>query len=197
MRININGFWENETPEGHLHDDGIAKGLVDFFLRQPRDAMLLTVLDAGCGDAYYTNFLRTHQIHATGVDGNPYTKEISYSEFVLPGVDLTQPLSLGLFNWVLCLEVGEHIPKEREDVFLDNLNTHNKDGIIISWAVENQGGDGHINCHNNDYVIEKITKLGYKFDNKETELLRSKAAKYPKPCYWFRDTIMIFFKDNK
>jgi hypothetical protein len=58
----------------------------------------------------------------------------------------------------------------------------------MSWAIPGQGGYQHINTHTNEYIIEKIEKLGFKY-NKEVTL------KY-KPMFdnWFRNTLMVFDK---
>ena len=37
-------------------------------------------------------------------------------------------------DWVLSLEVGEHVPSRYEDMYLRNLHAHNCKGIILSWG---------------------------------------------------------------
>ena len=61
----------------------------------------------------------------------------------------------------MSLEVGEHIPKEYEDIFINNLHNNNNKGIILSWAILGQGGFGHVNEQNNDYIKSKMSNLGY------------------------------------
>ena len=58
--------------------------------------------------------------------------------------------------------MGEHIPKIYEKIFIDNLDNNNTKGIIISWAVKGQGGVGHVNEQNNEYIKNIFIKLGYK-----------------------------------
>ena len=45
----------------------------------------------------------------------------------------------------MSLEVGEHLPKEFEDIFINNLDNNNNYGIVLSWAIKGQGGYGHYN----------------------------------------------------
>jgi SAM-dependent methyltransferase len=203
MIINPSGYWENPTAEGHEHDAGVAKAIADFLENEPRDFPVIQVLDVGCGDGYYTNYLNNRDSFKNdngyfgchGIDGNPNTLEIAgVNTFV---VDLTKPFLFHKYDWALSLEVGEHIPQEFEDVFLANLDRANKHGIILSWAKRGQGGDGHVNCKNNNEVIEKVCNMGYTFDNQATETLRNSAATYPTPCYWFRDTLMVFRKGKE
>jgi hypothetical protein len=186
MIINPRGFWENETAEGHGHDEGLADALVDFF----RNERAQDVLDLGCGDGYYVTKLRGSGIVCIGVDGNPYTANLLKSSCYI--ADLTEVQNFGMFNWVLSLEVGEHIPQEYEEVFLKNLDKHNVDGIVLSWAVRGQGGDGHVNCKDNVEVIPTVCSLGYDFEVVQTNQMRERCAKYPNIGWWFRNTLMIF-----
>jgi len=50
------------------------------------------------------------------------------------------------------LEVAEHIPKHLEERFTQTVHRHVKIGgyLMLSWAVEGQGGLGHVNCRNNE-----------------------------------------------
>lgn len=188
MKINGRGFWENETAEGHGHDEGLATALVYFFNGMDID----TLLDVGCGDAYYIKKLRSNGVLVTGVDGNPNTPKLTdgYGKVA----DLTEPQDFGMFDWVLSLEVGEHIPQEFQNIFIDNLDKHNKYGIVLSWAVRGQGGDGHVNCLNNDEVIELMTERGYIYDPESTQWLRVRCAEYPNTGWWFRNTVVVFRK---
>ena len=102
--------------------------------------------------------------------------------------DLTLPQYFEhTYDWVMSLEVGEHVPVEFEDIFLDNLVRHAREGVLLSWAVEGQGGHHHVNNHNNDYVIDKMRSKGFDYDQAASESVRT-VAELP----WFRNTIMIF-----
>jgi len=53
-------------------------------------------------------------------DGSPFSEEAS--EGKVQHMDLTVPqYGLPVYDWVLSLEVAEHIPAEFEAVYLDNL----------------------------------------------------------------------------
>ena len=68
-------------------------------------------------------------------------------------------------------------PKKFEDIFINNLHKNNKNGIVLSWAVKGQGGDGHFNEQNNDYIKSKICKLGYINDIESENQLRDDKYK--------------------
>ena len=55
-------------------------------------------------------------------------------------LDIARPVTVEPADWVLCLEVAEHIPLEHEDTLINNLHQHNRIGIVVSWAQKGQGG---------------------------------------------------------
>ncbi|XP_066944838.1 uncharacterized protein [Macrobrachium rosenbergii] len=102
--------------------------------------------------------------------------------------DLSVPLKLDRkYDWILSLEVGEHIPKEKEQTFIDNLAQHACKGIVLSWAVVGQGGYNHVNTRNNDYVQQQMEKRGLKMDQETSQNLRKKVA-----VSWFKNTLMVY-----
>ena len=192
MKINDKyGYWENDTTEGHGTDAGLAWGLVKFFDRE----QVHSIYDFGCGDGYYTRSLYDAGFHILGYDGNPNTPKITNG--LCEVANLALPLLLKPRDWVMCLEVAEHIPEEFEKVFISNIDKNCIRGVIISWAIPGQGGDGHVNCKSNLYVDTKFRELGFSLDLDSTEFLRNSCNSYPTPCYWFSETIMIFRRDKK
>jgi len=187
MKINSRGYWEDVSPENHGHDEGLGIALVAFFQKEKAN----TVFDIGCGDGWYTHFLNEHGILTVGFDGNPDTS--SFAGNGCYHLDFSVPLSpVFPANWVLSLEVGEHIPAEFEGTFIDNIARYCSKGVVISWSIPEYGGEGHVNPQSNEYICEKFTKKGFILDESATETLRNSAAEYPTPCYWFRKTLMVF-----
>jgi hypothetical protein len=61
-------------------------------------------------------------------------------------VDLTLPQYwLPRYDWVLSLNVIEHIPQQFESVVLDNMVRVAGEGIVLSWATPAQDGFQHVN----------------------------------------------------
>ena len=98
--------------------------------------------------------------------------------------NLTLPLELPKADWVVNLEVGEHVPNE----FEGRKHHHNCKGIILSWGVLGQAGHLHINNHSNDYVISIFTELGYVEDLDMKARLRNGDGNYG----WFVGSSMVF-----
>jgi hypothetical protein len=185
MSINAKGYWEGlEASSQHCYDASLSGKLVEFFKKEGVENMV----DLGCGMGNYVNNFKNSGINAYGYDGNPNTPQLTNG---MCGVlDLSVPIKFEVqFDWVMSLEVGEHIPRYFEETFIQNLHNNNKRGIVLSWAVEGQGGHGHVNCKNNDYVKSKICKLGYTNDIEAENALRSSST-----LSWFKNTIMVFRK---
>jgi hypothetical protein len=63
---------------------------------------------------------------------------------------------------------GEHIPEKYEAVYLDNIFRHADEGIILSWAVPEQGGLSHINNKPIEYVSKVMRENGFQRDAGKT-----------------------------
>ena len=181
FRINDHGIWSGPITIQHAHDPRLAQQLVTFF----KSKDVKSVLDLGAGPGLYSETLSKNGILASCYDGNPDTQTLSKGKCAI--ADLTFDLNFSKHDWVLSLEVGEHLPKEYEDIFFGNIIRNSKHGIVLSWAVPGQGGDGHVNLQSNNYVKSKMASLGY-FNNIEAENIFREAS----TLSWFKNTIMVF-----
>jgi len=80
--------------------------------------------------------------------------------------NLADAADLPVADWVMSLEVGEHLPEEFTAEFLKNIHRNNRRGVIMSWALAHPwaSGQGHINKRSNDEVGCLFEQLGYEFD---------------------------------
>ncbi|XP_069194699.1 uncharacterized protein [Procambarus clarkii] len=108
---------------------------------------------------------------------------------MIASADLSSAATLGgPFDWVMSLEVGEHIPESGEKNFLDNLVKHACVGVVVSWAVPGQEGHSHVNCRSNDYVRREMATRGLESDKNAERNLRSMVGH----LFYFRNTLMVF-----
>lgn len=190
MNIGKTGAWQNNSLEGHVKSGNetlFDKTLAEAILRFSHKNNILSLYDFGCGGGFYTKYFVDNDLLCYGYDGNPYTSNITNG--LCNVLDLSAAVELLPLDMVLSLEVGEHLPPQFESIFIDNLHKHNTKAIIVSWAIEGQGGHGHFNERNNSYIKQKFLDLGYLNDVDEEKLLR-KASSLP----WFKNTIMVFLK---
>jgi hypothetical protein len=178
--IHERGYWLDKTEtDTHMFDAELCRAIISMFSFQHK------LIDIGCGNGSYTKEFIKAGFDCIGYDGSPLTPEIS--DGLCHVMDFSKPVDVGVYDVVICLEVGEHIPAEYEDVFIRNLVIACSDYLVISWGIEGQPGTGHVNCRNNDYIIEKIENLGMTYHPKLSETLRSLST-----FRWFKDTLMIF-----
>ena len=183
--IHQHGYWSgDDVGSEHCFDLLLAETLVDFFKQENASSLI----DFGCGLGDYVKAFINAGFNCEGYDGNPDTYRITNG--VAQVLDLSQPFDLyKKFDWILSLEVGEHLPKCYEECFIENLNKHNVSGIVLSWAIVGQGGFGHYNCQDNDYIKNIFLNLGYYNDVDAEQILRKKSS-----LSWFKNTIMVFRK---
>lgn len=208
--ISERGYWNDAVgvPENYPHSESVALAIANCMAEGKN--MRTPVIDFGCGDCYLLDYLHEAGFKVHGVDGYipEHAKKLRhFSVFsrYLWWLDLSRIVELTNFKKingkpapagiltgkVISLEVGEHIPAEYEQIFLDNLVRHCNSRLILSWAVPGQNGIGHVNCRPNDYVIAELDKRGFTFNASWTKTLREVPEQH---VAYFRETLMVFDK---
>lgn len=147
----------------------------------------LRVLDVGCGPGIYVDALRklSNVLIADGVDKDfrcPHAKvDIFSSEF---------QDYLGKYDVCLCLEVGEHLPAEHADYFVELL-TKVAPLVIFSAAQPDQNGFGHINCQPKSFWISRFLQNNFILDERGTQQLIDFMRQGPH-MGWFVNNAMVF-----
>jgi hypothetical protein len=142
------------------------------------------VYDVGCGRGDYVNHFNQKGISCIGIEGTDFNN----GNMVW---DLTNPLSSELTKGaVICLEVAEHIPQKYESIFLDNLQLLTSKYLFMSWAIKGQGGHGHVNEQDKDYVLKTMNARGFKLNSGATNQIRN--AMVGDKCWWFAQSMYVF-----
>ena len=186
-RATESGAWK--LPDGYEYyfDEPLASAMVQHFWDEKKTWGRPNVLEFGSGTGKYINYFRANRIKARGYDG--VSDIYKRSSGVVNYADLTERLSLRSADFVVCLEVAEHIPKIYEDIFLTNILEHCTQSLILSWAPPTQGGVGHVNMKERADVIELLSSKGFGINKGATSLLIN-AATLP----WFKQNILVFEK---
>lgn len=178
------GFWNvEEAKNNHDFCYELARWVGDYI---PKNT---PILDAGCGNGNYLRYLHDRGFsNLLGVEGE--IPNVTYFGNIKQQ-DLTEEFTLPYKRDVVCLEVGEHIPEQYLNQFLDNLVNNCLNKIIISWGVPGQDGYSHVSCRHNIWVINEMEKRNMKFIAEDS--LKARAVVEERWSY-FRNTIMIFKK---
>jgi hypothetical protein len=178
--IHERGYWlDKSETDTHLFDKPLCDALIEGQIHG------YTWVDIGCGNGAYTMAIRAAGINCIGFDGSPLTYELTNG--LCKVADFSFSVDIGKYDIVLCLEVGEHIPKEYEQTFINNLCRASKRIIILSWAIEGQPGTGHVNTRNNDYIIDQMRMRGFMYCAESSQHLKDLST-----LPWFKNTILIF-----
>lgn len=194
--ISPTGIWSQElATTGHYHSIHLAKFISEYF---PKDKLLI---DVGCGDAYYLDYLDKNGFkYLIGIEGE-ILNNFMYKGMILK-MDLSETNTLGTKGNLICLEVGEHVPKQYEQKFLDNIANWCDDKLILSWAIpwipNVQGGEGtgHVNEQENSYIIDQMKNRGFVHLSNDTNEIRKPFGTGLMcdgvECWYFRNTLMCF-----
>ena len=158
-----------------------------------RKEKMKSLVDFGAGIGSYVANLEElfPNMVFRGFDGAPDVDDYTFG--YIKFLDLSLPQNLPQSDWVMSLNVGEHMPSTAEGMFIRNLHTNNCKGIILSWETPEQPGIGHVNLHTNHYLIKLFQSLGYAFDVGETKEFREGQLKNSP----FQKSLLIFRRLQK
>ena len=113
-----------------------------------------------------------HLTEVAAYDGNPFCNETS--EGRVQFLDLSVPqYGLPVYDWIISIEVAEHIPPQFEHIYLDNIARHAIEGVILSWAGPQQKGVTHVNARRFEYVNDRMKAIGFVHANEQSVKLQT------------------------
>lgn len=181
------GIWPIETAmNSHINCENLAHWLIHNI--DP----LHPVYDLGCGKGFYLQRLSENGFKfLKGFEGTPDINLISYCPVEVK--DITKPIRVPSYatGTVLCFEVMEHIEKEFSDAVMENFRRLCNGRLVLSWAIPGQGGIGHVNERDADYVIPYARKFGFALHNELTLAARDRAGQ---EIQYFGKSIYVFSK---
>lgn len=109
-------------------------------------------------------------------DGAPFVSEVT--EGRVQFLDLSYPhYWLPTYDWLMCIEVAEHVLPQHQAALLGNFRRHAREGIVLSWANPRQGGVGHVNALPQADVEKIMSRRGFTLDTVATAYLRTQASR--------------------
>lgn len=118
-------------------------------------------------------------VHVRAYEGASNVEELTRG--LVHHADLTKEQHFRVADWVLCMEVAEHIPRQDAHTLMANLDRHNTMGIVLSWSWA-KAGTGHVNPQPKTHVTSLMRDWNYTEYKKESSALQA-AASYA----WFKE----------
>ena len=118
-----------------------------------------SILDLGAGLGHYRAPYEACGLHWRGFDGALNIEQVTGGK--VRWADLSVDIDVGMSDWVQSLEVGEHLPAQYSNTFLDNIVRHARHGILLSWALPGQTGHSHVNERINEGVISDMSARNF------------------------------------
>lgn len=152
-----------------------------------------SLLDIGAGHgAWAAEWLAAGVKNVLAVDGDYVRRDqLAVPKENFHAHDLATALDLKRrFDLVQTFEVAEHLPRDKADLFIDNLTRHGN-VILFSAAVPHQGGEHHVNEQPPEYWRQKFAGRGYAaFD-----FLRPRLEGRKEVMPWYRFNSYIYAND--
>lgn len=168
-----------------------AKEIVPLVLEliQPK-----SVIDVGCGEGIWLSVFKECGVeNILGVDGDSVDRKmLQIPEECFLSFDMRNPLRIDRqFDLVVSSELGEHLPGECAETFVDSL-TRLGPVILFSAAIPFQGGTFHINEQWPDYWVKCFQEKGYVV----IDCIRKKVWQNDNVEWWYAQNILMFVRQN-
>ena len=127
-----------------------------------------------------------------GIDGVPGITSKLEQAAAPPGAhvdyaNICDPLlKVPTHDWVLSLEVGEHLPNFCLSTYMALLDRSNRQGVILTWS-QHTSGVCHVNSRGRTEVIQMMEFIGYGVDTR-LSLRGMHRATYS----WFKHNFLVY-----
>ena len=196
------GAWrlhnDSAWPHGHIVDQTFAFALTQYITRKRPVGHPLTLLDVGAGvggyGAFFAGCKGAAAITWTGIDGSDGVESLSegapsrVSQVNLCG----SSEAIGIHDWVISFEVGEHLPRDCLAAFLHTLDRSNRYGAVLSWGHYGQPGIGHITPRAARDVAAAMRFLGYWEDHNASATLQGASSKT-----WIAHNVQVYRRSGR
>lgn len=204
MKYNINtpSFWnaKNLKSEENLLKSGIYLHKNNIVLKWISNGPK-SILNVGVGNGYFEQklILQNKQIKLYGIDISPYSiKKINTKisgDFRIANIQKI-PFQTNLFDYVLALDVLEHLNKRELIVGLKEIcrviKVNGK--LIISVPINENNRDRIANRHMISFSINNLTQILTKL---RYEIIDQRELYAFRKFYWIKSILIKYFKNRK
>ncbi len=184
--------YSREFFQGRMAGAGASAGVVTpLALSWTRAA---SVLDVGCGTgSWLAAFMGLGVTDVLGIDGDYVDRsalEIPAERF--RAMDLSKPFDVGrVFDLAVSLEVGEHLPPETSEAFVESL-CRAAPVVLFSAAVPMQGGTGHVNERWQGDWASMFARRGFV----AVDAVRPVVWGDERVAWWYRQNTLVYVRET-
>ena len=151
-----------------------------------------SVCDVGCSSGTWLSVFAEHGVeNVFGIDdrAEPENLEIPRERYL--ATDLSKRVTLDRrFDLAVCLEVAEHLPRERaRDLIADLVDL--APAVLFSAAIPQQGGAGHVNEQWPEYWESHFGRSGYV----AVDCIRPKIWRETQIHFWYAQNTLLFVNE--
>ena len=152
---------------GHCNVTHIDEGALDYLLE---NFNIETAYDLGCGPGGMVETMIKRGISCLGIDGDySITRSVPCEIIDFTKNGLMPPRASLCWS----VEFLEHVEEKFMENYLPVLMSCN---LLMLTASPSEKGHHHVNVHNCDWWISKISSYGFRFLDKETQELRARST---------------------
>lgn len=154
-----------------------------------------SIVDVGCGLGHWLNVCLNKGVNnIKGYDGHYVdTDALKIPSNAFERHNLEHPLLISKkYDLAISIEVAEHLPEDKADVFVQSL-THCADVILFSAAAPYQGGVNHFNENSPAYWANLFNQKGFLCFDFMRDILWEKEGVN---CVHAQN-ILVFVRENK
>jgi len=147
---------------GHYNFTAMIESTFDFIQQKYN---IQSVIDIGCGPAGMVEYMRSKNVDAIGVDGDPSLPKKDYvivHDYTLGPLELDRKFDLAYSTEFLEHVYGEFIPN-----FLPSIQKGKY--AFCSAAPIGQGGHHHVNENSKEYWIQKFDEYGFTYLKEDSD----------------------------
>jgi len=172
-KSHLGGYWKIKNPWG---DPGTW--CPEVWNNLIKKYNIKSVADIGCGLGFSSNYFYKKGLDVIGVEGglnaikeSIFTGKIIHNDYTISSAFANNER----FDLIWCCEFVEHV----EEKYMYNFLSDFKHGkyIAMTFAIPGQEGYHHVNCQYQEYWIDIIQGLGFKFNCEYSKTLQEIAHK--------------------
>jgi len=163
-----------------------------------------SMADFGCANGRLIEAVKRKYSHIEVLGIDYFDWALKYADETIKDkiklMDLSKKQDFGKkFDLVNCSELGEHIKRKEEEIFINNLINATKNILVLTWSnLRSSDNDQHQNPRPKKYIINKIKGKGLVYWEEATEVLSNALSKnlIGVGYSWWSDNILVFKKVN-